>query len=141
MRILEATGHVVFGESGGHLMEEASLFARLGGRDGITKVVNDVMTNHMANPVISTRFAHAQQTVEAMAQHAVEFFCTGLTGVDTYAGRPLAKAHAGMNISEQEFIEVLDDILAALAKNGIGEPEQGEVLKILYGMKGDVIRL
>lgn len=122
-------------------MEEASLFDRLGGRDGIARVVDDVMANHLANPVISTRFAHATQSIEVLAKHATEFFCTGLSGVVTYEGRALNEAHAGMNITEQEFVEALDDILAALSKNGVGEREQGEVLKILYGMKPDVVRL
>ncbi len=122
-------------------MEQAPLFERLGGREGIAKVVEDVMVNHFANPLISTRFSHATQTVQQMTDHAVEFFCTGLSGVPTYTGRALPDAHAGMNISEQEFLAAIDDILAAMAKNGAGELEQAEVLKILYGMKGDVIRL
>ncbi len=122
-------------------MEQAPLFERLGGRDGIAKVVEDVMVNHFANPLISTRFSHATQTVQQMTDHAVEFFCTGLSGVPTYTGRALPDAHAGMNISEREFLAAIDDILAAMAKNGAGELEQAEVLKILYGMKGDVVRL
>ena len=122
-------------------MDQAPLFERLGGRDGIAKVVADVMTNHLANPVISTRFTHATQTVQQMTDHAVEFFCTGLSGVPTYTGRALPDAHAGMNISEQEFLAAVDDILAALRTHGVGDLEQAEVLAILYGMKEAVIRL
>jgi hemoglobin len=121
--------------------EQATLFERLGGRDGITRVVTRVMANHLANPLVKTRFEHAQQTREQMIQHAIEFFCTGLSGVDTYEGRPLPKAHAGMNVTEQEFVAVLDDILAALAAEHVGELEQAEVLKILYGMKPEIVRL
>lgn len=122
-------------------MDQAPLFERLGGRDGIAKVVADVMTNHLANPVISTRFTHATQTVQQMTDHAVEFFCTGLSGVPTYNGRALPDAHAGMNISEQEFLAAIDDILAALRTHEVGDLEQAEVLAILYGMKEAVIRL
>lgn len=122
-------------------MDEATLFDRLGGRDGISAVVADVMANHVANPAIGTRFVHASQPIETLTAHAVEFFCTGLSGVPTYRGRELAVAHAGLNITEQEFVAALDDILAALDKHGVGEREQGEVLRILYGMKPDVVRL
>ncbi len=59
----------------------------------------------------------------------------------TYQGREPAGAHTGMNINEQEFMAVLDDILTAMEKLGIGQQEQAEVLHILYGMKGDVVRL
>ncbi len=122
-------------------MEQAPLFERLGGRDGIRKLVDRIMANHMANPLVKTRFEHAKQSVEQISEHAVEFFCTGLSGVDTYKGRPLTKAHAGMNISEQEFIAALDDILDAFQTENVGELEQAEVLKILYGMKPEVVRL
>lgn len=122
-------------------MDDATLFERLGGRDGISAVVHDVMANHVANPIIGTRFVHASQPVETLTAHAIEFFCTGLSGVPSYEGRELAIAHAGLNITEQEFIAALDDILAALDKHGVDEREQAEVLKILYGMKPDVVRL
>jgi hemoglobin len=122
-------------------MEQATLFDRLGGREGVSRVVHRVMANHLANPLVKTRFEHAHQTREEMTNHAIEFFCTGLSGVETYEGRPLPKAHAGMNITEQEFVAVLDDILSALAAENVAELEQAEVLKILYGMKPEVVRL
>jgi len=36
---------------------------------------------------------------------------------------------------------VLDDVLEAMDKNGIGQREKEEVLFILYSMRGDVIRV
>jgi hemoglobin len=47
----------------------------------------------------------------------------------------------GMNISEQELIAAIDDILIALDKNGIGQNEKKEVVAILYSLKGQVLRL
>lgn len=121
-------------------MDDTPLFERLGGREGITKVVEQVMANHLANPRVGTRFEHATQSQEVLTRHAVEFFCTGLSGVPTYEGRPMPEAHAGMNIDEAEFVAVLDDILAALVSQGIGDLERAEVLGILYGMKPDIVR-
>lgn len=122
-------------------MEDAPLFERLGGREGIAAVVDKTMANHLTNPLIGTRFEHATQSVEVLARHATEFFCTGLSGTPTYEGRPLLEAHAGMNISDAEFVAVLDDILDAMNAVGVGEREQGEVLAILYSMKPEVVRL
>ena len=34
-----------------------SLYERLGGTDGITRIANDVVDFHLTNPRISTRFA------------------------------------------------------------------------------------
>jgi hypothetical protein len=44
-----------------------------------------------------------------------------------------------MNVSEAEFNSVLDDILAAMESLDIGELEQAEALKILYGMRSDIV--
>lgn len=122
-------------------MDQLPLFERLGGRAAVTAVVEKALANHLSNPVIKTRFEHAEQTVEQLVDHAVEFFCTGLTGVATYTGRPLNEAHAGMNVSDEEFCAALDDIVEALDAQGIGDPERSEVLGILYGMKPEVVRL
>lgn len=122
-------------------MEQAPLFERLGGRDGVFQLVDKIITNHLSSPVVGQRFQHAPMGEEAMKNNAAEFFCTGLSGVPTYEGRPLADAHAGMNISEEEFVAVIDDVIAALESGGVGEREQGEVLRILWGMKPDVVRL
>jgi hemoglobin len=122
-------------------MEQAPLFDRLGGREAVSAVVNKTMDNHYANPLIRTRFENAQQTRDVLTTHAVEFFCTGLSGVPSYEGRALSEAHQGMNVSEQEFLTTVDDILDAMISVGIGEQERGEVLAMLYGMKAEIIRL
>ena len=122
-------------------MEQVPLFERLGGRPAIQAVVEKALANHFANPVIKNRYEHAAMSREQMIAHAVEFFCTGLTGVETYPGRPLVQAHAGMNVNDEEFCAVLDDILDALDSQGIRDPERSEVLGILYSMKPEVVRL
>lgn len=122
-------------------MEQVPLFERLGGRDTIQAVVEKTVANHFANPVIKNRFEHAAMSREQMIAHAVEFFCTGLSGVPTYPGRPLVETHAGMNINDEEFCAVLDDILDALDSQGIRDPERAEVFAILYSMKPEVVGL
>lgn len=42
----------------------------------------------------------------------------------------MLETHRGMNISEAEFVAVLDDILAALTKHEVGEREKAELLAI-----------
>ena len=44
-----------------------------------------------------------------------------------------------MNISNDEFMAVLDDVLVALDKNQIGQREKEEVLFTFFSMKNDVV--
>jgi hemoglobin len=46
-----------------------------------------------------------------------------------------------MNISEQEYLAVTDDIVGAMEKNKYDEETKGDVVKILYSLKGNIIRV
>lgn len=116
-----------------------SLYLRLGGREGITRITRDLMLMHVANPVVGNRFANVED-LERAERHAVDFFCAGTGGPETYGGRDMVTTHRGMNISEQEFVAVLDDAMAALEKHGIDAPTRAEVLAILWSLKGEVVR-
>lgn len=118
----------------------ASLYERLGRFDGITRIVHDVMDAHLANPAIQTRFQNAKDLDHARKM-AVEFFCAGCGGPEPYTGRDLVSAHKGMNISEQEYMAAMDDILGALKKNDIDDATRNEVTAILYSLKDQVIRV
>jgi hemoglobin len=50
-------------------------------------------------------------------------------------------AHKGMNISEQEYLAVMDDIVGAMDKNEIDDGAKNEVVAILYSLKGNIIRV
>ena len=117
----------------------ATLFERIGGRAGLEKIVPDVVQLHLENPVCGERFRAAKKPPAELTRLAIEFFATGLSGIATYEGLSMPDAHAGMGITEAEYMAVLDDILAALERNGIGQQEQAELLYIAYGMKSEIL--
>ena len=114
-----------------------SLFDRLGGSGGITRIANDVVDNHMVNKTIATRFADSD--IATLKNAAATFFISGTGGPDIYKGKDMMSAHKGMNIAAAEFMGVLDDTLAALEKNNIGQREQEEVLFVLYSMRSQIV--
>ena len=117
-----------------------SLYDRLGQFDGITRIVGDVMDAHLANPVVQTRFQNIKNLDHAKKM-AAEFFCAGCGGPQPYTGRDMLATHKGMNISEQEYLAVMDDILGALKKNEIDAGTCNEVTAVLYSLKGQIIRV
>ena len=54
-------------------------------------------------------------------------------------GEDMVSVHKGINIDNDEFIAMLDDAMAALEKNNIGQREKEEVLFVLFSMKSDVV--
>lgn len=117
----------------------ATLYERLGGAAKLTAIASDLVDAHAVNPLIGQRFQAID--VKTAKQHAFEFFCMGSGGSEPYTGRDLRTVHSGMNVSEQEFIAAVDDLMMVLDKNGIGEREKQEVLYIFYSLKGDVLRI
>ena len=118
----------------------APLYERLGRREGITRITKDLMKIHLANPLVKTRY-ESSEDLARVERRAVEFFCAGSGGPETYSGKDMLSTHRGMNISEQEFVSVVDDVMAALEKNDVDTPTRNDVLAILWSLKGDIVRV
>ena len=121
-----------------------TLYERLGEKEGIAKLVDDVVDLHMTNPIVGPRFVPYADDPERLAvikKHTVDFFCMGSGGPQEYGGRDMPTTHRGMNISEQEYLAVVDDILQALDKNNRDEEDKKDVLAILYSLKEGIIRV
>ena len=118
----------------------APLYERLGRREGITRITKDMMAIHLANPLVKARYENSQDLAR-VERRVIEFFCAGSGGPETYSGKDMLSTHRGMNISEQEFVSVVDDAMAALVKNDIDLPTRNDVLAILWSLKGEVVRV
>lgn len=117
-----------------------TLYQRLGGPDGIARLVDDLVAAHLKNPIIKTRFENIKDLDHAK-QMAREFFCAGSGGPEPYTGKDMLAAHKGMNISEQEYLAAMDDIVGAMNKNKLDEGTKNDVIAILYSLKSNIIRV
>ena len=115
-----------------------TLYGRLGGSEGIQRIANDLVDNHMKNPQTAKRFFNSD--AEKLKKIAAEFFISGSGGPNVYKGKDMVSVHRGMNINNDEFLAVMDDAMAALTNNNVGQREKEEVLYIFFSMKGDVVQ-
>lgn len=121
-----------------------TLYERLGGVNGITAIVDDIVEAHMSNPSVKARFLPLKDDPKHFAevrQHLIEFLAAGSGGPEQYTGKDMLSAHRGMNISEEEYMKVIDDILHALDKNKIDDQTRKDVLAIAYSLKDQMIRV
>lgn len=122
---------------------QKSLYERLGGSDGIGALVDDIIKNHMVNPVVKARYLPLNDDPSHFAkvrQHLINFLAAGSGGSEQYTGKDMESAHRGMNISETEYMAVIDDILAAMDKHQMDEQTRKDVLAISYSLKDQMIR-
>ncbi len=121
---------------------QSILFDRLGGIEGISKIVDDVIEAHMNNPEINNRFLPYKDEPERLAkirQHTIDFFSAGSGANVEYTGRDMPTTHRGMNISPAEYMHTVDDIMFVLGEHQIDEISQKEVLFILWSLKSMII--
>lgn len=117
-----------------------TLYQRLGGAATIAALVDDVIAAHLINPVVKTRFENVKD-LDRTRKMATAFFCAGAGGPEPYTGKDMLTAHKGMNVSEQEYLAVMDDVVGAMAKLRLGEDTKKDVIAILYSLKGQIIRV
>ena len=120
-------------------MTEATLYERLGGEEKIRAIAGGIFDNHRNNALVKVRFADSDR--DSVIKLVTEFICMGTGGTQQYTGRDMLEVHRGMNISEQEYLAVVDDIMSALEKNDVGDREKQEMLFIAYSLKEQILRV
>lgn len=114
-----------------------SLYDRLGGKDAITAVVDDLSANVAADSRINQRFA--KTNIKQFKGHMVDLLCMGSGGPCTYKGMDMKTMHTGMKISDAEFGAMAESVVKTMNKFNVPAQEQSEVMGMLGGMKGDIV--
>lgn len=120
-----------------------TLYERLGSTPGIEALVQTIAEAHLANPVIAARYHAMAEDPEHMAKVAgrlCEFLEAGTGGPAEYTGEAMPEVHRGMNVSAEEYLAAVDDIMGALEEHGRDEQTKKDVLAIVYSLKNDIVR-
>ena len=123
-------------------MKGKSLFTRLGGRKGITAVVDEFVKNCATDTRINKFFADTAKDPQRLAKfktNLVNQICMVSGGPCKYGGKDMKTAHKGMGITDADFTALVEDLVKALDKFNVGATEKNELLGALGGMKGDIV--
>ena len=113
------------------------LYDRLGGKDAITAVVDDFVANVAADARINTFFANAD--IPHLKAMLVDQICEASGGPCKYTGKSMKEVHTGMNVKDEHFGALVEDLVKSLDKFKVPEKEKGELLGVLGPMKGDIV--
>lgn len=121
-----------------------SLWERLGGKDAVAAIVDELIVNALADNRINKFFEKVKKD-EARKKHLrealVAFVCdkTGGTDCNAAALKPVKEAHKDMKLTEAHFNAFIEDFKIALASKNVADDLQGELLAELAKLKGDVV--
>ena len=81
-----------------------TLYARLGGYDGIAAVVEDLLPRLAKDPRLGRFWQHrGEDGVRREKQLLIDFLCASAGGPLLYVGRDMKTSHKGMAISEDDW--------------------------------------
>ena len=117
-----------------------TLYKRLGGREGISIVVADFVTNMAGDTRVNARFKDMKgPEIEKLKSNLSDQICDATGGPCSYLGRDMKTAHKGMQVTEAEWDATVENLVKAMDKHKVGPTEKSELLGALGPMKADIV--
>src|SRR5260221_10072292 len=113
------------------------LYDRLGGQRAIVAVVDDFIGRVAADSRINLRFSNTD--IPKLKLLLVEFVCMATGGPCKYTGRDMETSHAGMELVDEEFTALVEDLAATLDKFKVPAKEKGELLGALGPLQPSIV--
>jgi hemoglobin len=120
---------------------ELSLYTRLGGYDVIAAIIDELFAV-MRRDARFSRFGMGRSidSKKRAQQLTVEQICSLAGGPCYYTGRDMKTSHAGLGITEAEWVANLELAREALRKHNINNQEQTEFLSLFERYKGEIVK-
>ena len=114
-----------------------SLYQRLGGEQGVDRLVEELLDEVYAD----RRIAFLFEGSDRLNLHAVivEQVCAETGGPCTYQGLDMRAAHSGLDIRHDEFDAFVEDLIVAMERMGVATPTQNRLLAIFAPMREKVV--
>jgi hemoglobin len=120
-----------------------TLWDRLGGEKGVTKVVNDFVAKAAADPKVNFdrngKYKLDEEAVAKLKKRLVEQISEATGGPLKYEGRDMKTVHKGMGITNDEFDALAKDLRTVLMDNGVKPDDVGAVLDAVLATRKDIV--
>ncbi len=124
--------------AGGRPFTGKAMFTAFHGNDGIARIVNDLVASSQADPRIGEIFKG--QDMIRLRRTLKEQFCYLLNGDCHYSGRNMASSHKDLGIQAKDMNALVENLQAAMHREGVSFARQNAFLSKLAPMKRDVVK-
>ena len=115
----------------------AGLYAALGEKAGIVRLVDDFVERLVRHPRIGSQFKDTKPA--ALKESLVNQFCQLSGGPCVYDGPEMGELHADMDINKGDFNALVETLQRAMDAQGIAFTQQNRLLALLAPMHRDII--
>jgi len=121
-------------------MSEKSLYERLGGYDGITGFVNDLLPRLQGDDSLGRFWQNrSDDGVAREKQLLIDYLSANAGGPVYYTGRDMLLSHKGMKISEADWSAFLGHAGATMKALQVPGPECDDVVAFVLSLKDDIV--
>jgi hemoglobin len=121
-------------------MTEKTLYERLGGYDGVSGFVDDLLPRLESDSQLGRFWQNrGHDGVKREKQLLVDYLCANAGGPMYYTGRDMKLSHEGMKISESDwsvFLGHAGDTMTALS---VPQQECDDVVAFVLSLKDDIV--
>jgi hemoglobin len=118
-------------------MSQPSLFDRLGGDAAVDAAVDIFYGKVIADPRINYLFTGVDMDRQRNKQKAFLTYAFG--GPNKYTGKNMRAGHARLNLTEEHFNAVMENLGSTLKELKVPDPLIGEAAAIAMSVKDDVL--
>ncbi len=122
--------------------KKTTLWDRLGGEPGVTKVINDLLAvaieDKKVNLLRDGQFKLDAKGMAHLKKMLLEMLSEVTGGPLKYSGKDMKTAHAGMKITAEEFDALGALMVETLKKNKVAQADIDELMKIVGATKAAI---
>ena len=123
-------------------MNQKSLYERLGGYDGITAFVNNLLPRLRSDAKLGRFWMNrGDDGVEREKQLLIDFLSSSAGGPMYYTGRDMKVSHKGMKISEADWSIFFEHAGATMQALNIPQQECDDVVAFVSSLKDDIVEV
>ena len=121
-------------------MSQKSLYERLGGYDGVTTFVNDLLPRLQADSQLGRFWQNrGDDGIAREKQLLIDFLCSSAGGPMYYTGRDMKTSHKGMRIRDNDWSVFLQHAGATMEALQIPKQECDDVGAFVLSLKEDIV--
>ena len=121
-------------------MSEKTLYERLGGYEGITAFVNDVMPRVRGDSQLGRFYQNrGDDGIAREQQLLIDYLCSNAGGTVYYTGRDMKLTHIGMRINEDDWELLMGHAGDTMEALNIPKQERDDVVAFVLSLKEDIV--
>lgn len=123
---------------GAFIMAQTSeLYERLGGKNGIEKVVDLFYDRVLADERVNEYFKDTD--MDRQRRHQTLFITFAVGGPNQYTGTSMKKAHEGMGLKDVHFDAIVEHLAYSLNHFGVSKEDIDQIAKKLEPMRSEIV--